>query len=306
DPKRTPGGSSSGSAASVASLMVPLALGSQTHGSTIRPAAYCGVVGYKPSFGLVSRTGTLLQSRPLDQAGLFARSVLDVALVAQTIMGFDADDAYMRPQARPRLVDAVNAEIRMPPRLAFVKGPVWDQAEAGTMAAFQELHEFLGERSVMTDLDPVYEEVTAWHRRVMSADLAKNLADDFNRAPDLFSPQLAEMILYGRDVKAVDYNLGIERMVAFERGLDEIFEQCDAILTPASTGEAPLGLDATGSPAFCTLWTFTGLPAITLPLMTGEAGMPLGVQLVGKKGDDERLLQTAEWLTRQVEDATDD
>lgn len=305
DAKRTPGGSSSGSAASVASLMVPLALGTQTNGSTIRPASFCGVVGYKPSFGLIPRTGMLRQSPPLDQAGVFARSIIDAALMAQTMMGFDAEDTYMRPQARPHLVDAVNAEIRMPPKLAFVQGPAWDQAEEGTKAAFQELSEFLGDRSVPVELDAVYEEVFEWQRRVMEADLAKNFALDFNRAPDQFSPQLTEMITRGRDVKAVDYNIGIDRMGAFERGLDEVFEQYDAILTPATPGEAPLGLEATGSPAFCTLWTFTGLPAISLPLMNGEAGMPLGVQLVGKKGDDERLLQTAAWLTKMVDDAAE-
>jgi len=305
DPNRTPGGSSSGSAAAVASLMVPLALGTQTNGSTIRPASFCGVVGYKPSFGLIPRTGMLRQSPPLDQAGVFARSVGDAALMAQTIMGFDAEDSYMRPQARPRLVETVDSEILMTPRLAFVKTPAWDLAEEGTKAAFAELCDFLEDRSEEVELDEVYDEVFEWQRRVMEADLAKNFAHDFNRASDQFSPQLTEMILRGRDVKAVDYNLGLDRMTLFEEGLDEVFENFDAILTPATPGEAPLGLEATGNPAFCTLWTFTGLPAITLPLMQGDTGMPLGVQLVGKKGDDARLLRTARWLSERVDEAAD-
>ncbi len=135
----------------------------------------------------------------------------------------------------------------------------------------------------------------------MEADLAKNFAADFDRAPDQISPQLTEMVERGRKVMAVDYNLGRDRQVDFERGLDEVFEDFDVILTPATQGEAPVGLDATGSPSFCTLWTFTGMPAITLPLMQGDKGMPLGVQLVGKKRDDARLLRAASWLMAAVE-----
>jgi Asp-tRNA(Asn)/Glu-tRNA(Gln) amidotransferase A subunit family amidase len=306
DPERTPGGSSSGSAAAIASLMVPLALGTQTNGSTIRPASFCGVVGYKPSFGLIPRTGMLRQSPPLDQAGVFARSVIDAALLAETMMGFDVEDAYMRPQARPRLSEALARELPMTPRLAFVKSPAWNLAEEGTKAAFAELVDFLDDRAEEVALDEVYDEVFEWQRRVMEADLAKNFAHDFNRAADQFSPQLTKMIMRGREVRAVDYNLGLDRMSLFEDGLDEVFENFDAILTPAAPGEAPKGLDATGNPAFCTLWTFTGLPAITLPLMQGDAGMPLGVQLVGKKGDDARLLQTAQWLSDRVDEAAEE
>lgn len=306
DATRTPGGSSSGSAASVASVMVPGALGTQTNGSTIRPASFCGVVGYKPSFGMVSRTGMLTQSPPLDQPGVFARSIEDAALMAEAVIGFDAEDVYMRPEARPDLVGAAAAEPPIEPRLAFVKTPAWDQAEEGTKAAFGELAEFLGERCEEVPLDEVYDEVFEWHRRVMEADLAKNFARDFQRAPEKISPQLTEMIERGQKVLAVDYNLGIDRMSLFEHGLDPVFENFEAIITPATPGEAPVGLDATGSPVFSTLWTFTGLPAITLPLMQGEAGMPLGVQLVGKKGDDARLLRTAAWLTRRVDEAAED
>ncbi len=303
DAKRTPGGSSSGSAAAVASLMVPAALGTQTNGSVIRPASFCGVVGYKPSFGTISRSGMLKQSPPLDQPGVFARSIVDAALMAETVIGYDAGDTSVRPEASPGLVAAAAAEPPMPPRLAFVKTPAWDQAEEGTKAAFAELTGFLGDRCEEMPLDEVYDEVFEWHRRVMEADLAKNFAHDFQRAPEQFSPQLTEMIERGQKVLAVDYNLGIERIGLFERGFDALFENFEAIITPAAPGEAPVGLDATGSPAFNTLWTFTGLPAVTLPLMEGEAGMPLGVQLVGKKGDDARLLRTAAWLTRRVDEA---
>jgi len=305
DPKRTPGGSSSGSAAAVASLMVPGAVGTQTNGSTIRPASFCGVVGYKPSFGMISRNGVLRQSPPLDQVGVFARSVEDAALMAEAVIGYDAADKYMRPQAKPRLVEAQAEEPQLEPRLAFMKTPAWDQAEDSTKEAFEELNGFLGARSEEVPLAEVYDEVFEWQRVVMEADLAKNFAREFKRAPEQISPQLTEMIERGQKVSAVEYNLGLERQAEFERGFDELFVDFDVIITPATPGEAPLGLDATGSPVFNTLWTFTGLPAITLPLMSGEAGMPLGVQLVGKKGDDERLMRTAAWLTRLV-DAADD
>lgn len=305
DPARTPGGSSSGSAAAVAALMVPAALGTQTNGSTIRPASFCGVVGYKPSFGLISRSGILRQSPPLDQVGVFARSIEDAALMAEAVIGFDAADSFMRPQARPHLLAAQADDPVIEPRLAFIKTPAWDQAEDGTKAAFEELTAFLGERAEEVPLADVYDEIFELHRRVMEADLAKNFAADFMRAPEQISPQLTEMVERGRKVLAVDYNIGIDRMRMFETGLDVVFEDFDAIITPATPGEAPVGLDATGNPAFSTLWTFTGMPAITLPLMNGENGMPLGVQLVGKKGDDERLLKTAAWLTRRV-DAEDD
>lgn len=307
DPARTPGGSSSGSAASVAAFMVPLALGSQTNGSTIRPASFCGVVGYKPTFGLISRRGALRQSPPLDQVGVFARSVEDAALMAEQMMVFDAADSHMRMRARPALSKTAVAEPPLPPRFAFIKSPAWDQAEAGTKAAFNELAEFLGDSCEAIDIAPVYDEVFEWQRRVMEADLAKNFAADFARAPEQFSQQLTEMIVRGREVHAVDYNIGIDRIDEFANGFEGVFADFDAILTPATAGEAPLGLNATGSPSFCTTWTFTGMPAITLPLMHGEAGMPLGVQLVGRKGDDARLLRTAKWLSDYIErQATDD
>lgn len=303
DAARTPGGSSSGSAASVASLMVPGAVGTQTHGSVIRPAAYCGVVGFKPTYGSISRTGILKQSPPLDQVGVFARSIEDAALLCETVSGYDAEDRAMRPVARPGLVAAQAEDPAIEPRFAFVKTPAWDQAEPGTQAAFEELTGFLGDRTEEVPLADVYDEIYEMHRCVMEADMAKNFAREFERAPDKISPLLAAMIERGRKVSAIEYNIGLERIDIFAEGLDVVFEHFDAILTPASTGEAPVGLDSTGSPVFCTLGTYTGMPALTLPLMQGEAGMPLGVQLIGKKGDDARLLRTAAWLTRHVDEA---
>ena len=200
DATRTPGGSSSGSAAAVASMMVPLALGTQTNGSTIRPASFCGVVGYKPSFGTISRSGMLRQSPPLDQPGVFARSLDDAALMAEVMMGFDAADTYTRPQATPRLLQSARQEPPMPPKLAFMQTPAWDQAEEGTKAAFNELTEFLEDRVDTVELAEVYNEIFDWQQTIIEADLAKNFARDYVRAADQFSSQLTEMIERGRKV----------------------------------------------------------------------------------------------------------
>lgn len=301
DATRTPGGSSSGSAAAVGSFMVPLALGSQTNGSTIRPASFCGVVGYKPSFGLISRHGALRQSLPLDQVGVFARSVEDAAIMAESMMSFDDRDAHMRPKARPHLSDIAMSEPPMPPKVGFLKTTAWEQADNETQEAFAELADFLGDRCAEVEIAEAYDEVEELHRVIMEADLAKNFAYDFDRAPEQFSAKLTEMIERGQKVSAVEYNIAIERQQELERGLDQLMSEYDAILTPSTLGEAPQGLDATGSPAFCTMWSYLGMPAITLPLMQGGAGMPLGAQLVGKKGDDARLLRTASWLDVFIE-----
>lgn len=300
DPTRTPGGSSSGSAAAVAAGMVPIALGTQTNGSVIRPASYCGVVGFKPTFGLIPRHRVLKQSPPLDQIGVFGRTVEDVALAAQSAMGHDNRDPASRPVAVPDLWGICAGEPPMPPTLGLFKGPVWDQAEETTREAFAELQDFLGERAGEAEVAPVFDEAAEWHRKIMVADLAKNFAADFEKAPDQFSEILTGMIQDGREVRAVDYNLGLDRIEMFARAMEPLFEDFDALMTPAVAGEAPEGLASTGSPAFCTLWTFCGMPAVTLPILQGPAGLPLGVQLVGRRGDDARLLRTARWLMDKV------
>lgn len=301
DPARTPGGSSSGSAASVAANMVPLALGTQTNGSVIRPASYCGVVGYKPSFGLASRHRVLRTSRNLDQVGVFARTLEDTALVAEAIIGFDALDADTKIAPCPDLLAKISEDPPMPPKFAYIKGPAWSKCDGGTQEAFGELAGVLGDRVDEIDLGDVYNEVFEWHRMVMEADMAKNLANDYQRNADLFSPVLSAMIERGRKVHAVDYSLALDRMAMFATAFAGMFEDYDAILTPAATGEAPVGVDSTGDPACATLWTFAGMPAMTLPLLQGEAGLPLGVQLVAARGDDARLFRNASWLTKHLE-----
>ena len=299
--EHTPGGSSSGSAAAVAAGMVPLALGTQTNGSVLRPAAYCGAFGFKPTYGLISRHGILRQSPPLDQVGTFARSIEDLALITQLLIGYDENDSSTRPVARQPLLDAAMQEPPFRPWIAFVKTPMWDKAEAETQEAFAELVEAIGGQVEEFALPASFADVWEWHRRIMEADLARSFAAEYDKAADRLSASLRGQIERGRKVSAVEYNDALEKIPAVNRGLNELFDhRYDVILTPATTGTAPRGLDATGDPVFCTLWTFAGMPAVTLPLMRGGNGLPLGVQLVGPRGDDARLLRTARWLTEKV------
>ena len=296
DPAHTPGGSSSGSAAAVAAHMVPVAVGTQTNGSVIRPAAFCGVYGYKPTFGLVPRHGILKQSRPLDQVGFFARTVEDLAVVAEPLAGYDERDPDTRPIARPRLRDVAMAEPPLPPRFAVTKTPNWDEAEEQTRLAIDEVAQALGEQALPFNVPSMFADAWQWHRTIMEADLARNLRGAYDRGRDRLSYSLRGQIERGRAVSAVDYNDAVDRIQATADAFDEIFDRCDAILTAAAPGPAPRGLESTGSPAFCTLWTFAGMPAVTLPLLRAENGLPMGIQLVGRRGDDARLLRTARWL----------
>ena len=296
DPQRTPGGSSSGSAAAVAAQMVPLALGTQTNGSVIRPASYCGVYGYKPTFGTISRYRVLQQSRLLDQVGVFARSLEDLALGAESLMSFDAWDPDLRPRMRPALGSILAQEPPVAPRLAFVRTPVWDQAEGDVQEAFAELVDHLGERVDEVRLPALFEGAVGWHRTIMETDLAVSFARDFERGRDSLSETLCEMIERGRSYRAVAYKQAVAQIPLLVVELDEIFTEYDAILTPAATGEAPFGKASTGSPVFCTLWTLCGVPALTLPVLQGSSGMPIGAQLVAGRWDDARLLRTARWL----------
>jgi len=300
NPEYTPGGSSSGSAAAVAAEMVPLAVGTQTNGSVIRPASFCGVVGFKPSFGRISRHRVLRQSSPLDTVGVFARTVEDAALIAENLMAFDERDPALRPRAHPRLLDTMRAEPPVEPNLAFVKSPVWDQADGDMQEAFVEVAEHLGGLAQEVTLSETFDHVHDWHRTIMEADLAKNFLIDEEKGRDKISAVLREMMDRGKTYTAVAYNQSVEHIAVLNNLLEEVFERFDAILTPATPGPAPKGLASTGNPVFCTLWTYCGLPAITLPLLQASNGMPMGMQLVGPKDDDARLLRTARWLVEQL------
>jgi Asp-tRNA(Asn)/Glu-tRNA(Gln) amidotransferase A subunit family amidase len=301
DPAHTPGGSSSGSAAAVAAGMVPLALGSQTGGSTIRPAAYCGVYGLKPTHGLISRHGMFQLSRTLDHVGLFARTLEDLALLLEELVGHDEGDPDTRPRARVPYRRVAAEEPPLPPMFAFVRTSRWADVEPDAREAFDELTAALGERVEPLELSVPAEETAAWHQAVMDAEMASNLAREWERGRDRLSGWLRDRLARAREVRAVDYLAALARIPALRASFTELFEQrYDAILTPAAFGTAPAGLESTGDPAFCSLWTLVGFPAISLPIMRGASGLPLGVQLVGARHGDARLLRTARWLVEHV------
>ena len=301
DPAHTPGGSSSGSAAAVAAGMVPLALGSQTTGSTIRPASYCGVYGFKPTHGLVPRHGMFQLSRTLDHVGLFARSVEDIALLLEVLAAHDERDPDSCPRARVPYREVAAAEPPLTPMFAFVKTSLWDRVDADAREAFGELVEQLGDRVEEIELVTPAEEVLEWQRAIGGAEIAINLRREWDKGRDKLSPALRSRIEAGRDVRAVDYLRALGRIPELNASLVELFEQrFDAILTLPAFGTAPKGLESTGDPAFCALWTLCGMPALNVPLMQGANGLPLGVQLVGARHRDAQLLRTARWLVAHL------
>jgi Asp-tRNA(Asn)/Glu-tRNA(Gln) amidotransferase A subunit family amidase len=296
DTKRTPGGSSSGTAAAVAAGMVPVAIGSQTNGSIIRPASFCGVFAMKPSHGVVSRAGVLPLSRSLDHMGPFARSIDDLALVLDVIAGYDPADPDTRPLA-PRNFREVAAEnFGLAPRFAFVKTAVWDKADAEAREAIEQLASDLGDNCFTYDMPDWYAPAWEAHRMVMASEMAANLGTIADKGGDKVSQRFHELMAEGRQVTAPRYLNAVALGRTLREAIDELFQQeCTAILTLSTPGVAPEGT-ATGNPVFNSLWSLLGLPAITLPLLQGESGMPIGVQLVGAFNDDARLLRTANWL----------
>jgi Asp-tRNA(Asn)/Glu-tRNA(Gln) amidotransferase A subunit family amidase len=303
--EHTPGGSSSGSAAAVASGMVSLALGSQTNGSTIRPASYCGVIGFKPTHGLISRHRVSALSRTLDHVGLFARTIEDIAMLAEQLIGYDEADPDTRPLARVPLLAIAAEEPPLTPMFAFVKTPMWERADDDTREGFAELIEELGTAVEDVELFPSALEAWEFHQTIMSAEMAFNLEREYRNGGDQLSEKLRNQIEQGRRVRAVDYQRALAGIGPIHSSFVELFEQrYDAIVTPAAPGPAPKGLENTGDPSFCTLWTLCGMPSISLPLMQAKNGLPIGVQLVGPRGGDARLLRTARWLMQRLAPAT--
>ena len=301
NPEHTPGGSSSGSAAAVAAQMVPLALGSQTAGSVIRPAAFCGDYALKPTHGLIPRTGVLTLSRTLDHIGLFARSLDDLALLGEVLVGYDEGDPDTRPRARPPLRSVLAEEPPIPPTLAFIKTPHWDRVDSDAKEAYAELIEALGDRVEEVELMPSARDAWDWQRTIMEVEMASNLESLWVAGREKLSERLRALMERGRETRAIDYQRVLRSLPALRDSFDELFmERYDAILTPPALGTAPKGLGATGDPVFCVLWTLLGMPAVTLPLMRGANGLPLGVQLVGRRNFDARLLRTARWLEQRV------
>lgn len=289
NPKHTPGGSSSGSAAAVGAGFCPLAFGTQTAGSIIRPAAYCGVVGFKPSYGTLHRGGMKVMSESLDTIGVMARSTADCALAMGAMSGLDyGDPAAKAPRA---------------PRLALVMGPTADQAAPETLALMERAAEAC--RRAGATVTPVVlpEAVTAAyeaHAYVMNMESAEALGWEMARASAQVSPVLRERMEWGAAQPRAKLVEGRAAFVAARAALPGAIEGFDAVLCPSAPGEAPEGLGWTGDPAFNSLWTLLHGPCVTVPAGFGPKGLPLGVQIVGRIGEDAATLAWAEWVKAAI------
>ena len=282
----SPGGSSSGSAAAVAAGMVPVAIGTQTAGSVIRPAAFCGVYGLKPTYGLFPRAGVLEEAHSLDTVGVFANSLGGIAAVTQVL----AKHYKHRPGP-----DYLRACRNGTPRFAFVKTPAWPLAENAAKAVFEGFADALGGACERVELPPSFDRAIEWHRTIMLSEMALNYAPYYERGKERLSAVLREAIEAGRQSPAVDYARALREREGLYRQLAALLAPYDAILTPSAPGPAPRGFETTGNPIFCSIWTYLGVPALNLPLLELN-GLPLGVQLVGLRFDEERLLGAAAWL----------
>jgi Asp-tRNA(Asn)/Glu-tRNA(Gln) amidotransferase A subunit family amidase len=278
DPTRTPGGSSSGSAAAVAAGTVPVATGTQTAGSVNRPASYCGVVGYKATFGLLPTDGIKLMSPALDTVGLVARTVADTVLVCEALLG------WTRAAGMPAA-----------PRLGFARTPIWDRVTPDAAAAIERGVADRG-RVEEIDLPAGFEELIDAQTTVQSYESARSLAHELATNPELLSDELREALGAGAAIPADVYGRALETRERHGPPLVEVLERFDGMLTPSTTGVPPIGLDHTGDPVFSRAWNYLGAPCVSLPLVTTGGGLPVGLQLVGAPGSDRRLLAAAAWL----------
>lgn len=298
NPAHTPGGSSSGSAAAVAAGFVPVAIGTQTLGSVIRPAAFCGVVGYKPSFGAISRTGIHPFSATLDHVGVFARSVDDAAWFAACLMGPDARDESTTVRGAQHTLAVPLAPLGHLPRFAVVRTSKWSLATEAQRANFAEVVATLKDAGAVVREVPLPKAFDdAWDNvmTIMTRDAVKSFGPVESRHRIRLSPPLIEILDRGHRVTPEEYSKARARRDEYKRWLDTLFDGCDAIATIPAPGEAPEGLASTGDASFNSLWTQTGLPAVTIPSGRGPRGLPLGLQVVGRYREDERTLQVAAW-----------
>ncbi len=297
--EHTPGGSSSGSAAAVADHMVPLALGTQTAGSVIRPASYCGVYAMKPTFGLISRLGVTMQSHTLDTLGVFGRSLEDLGLILDCLSAWDGRDPASYQRSQGSLARALTEEPPLPPRLAFCRTPAWRFADASLEAAFSPLVETLGAHCEAIELPDAFAGIVEAQRTVQLAENAAYYGPLLDRGRAAISNDMAARLEDGAAIPVRRYLDALNTREALYSEQRRVMERFDAILCPAAPGPAPRGFATTGDPAFNGLWTYLGAPAVTLPVLRA-GGLPLGVQLVGPRRNDGRLLRTARWLERHL------
>jgi Asp-tRNA(Asn)/Glu-tRNA(Gln) amidotransferase A subunit family amidase len=289
--QHTPGGSSSGSAAAVADHMVPIAFGTQTSSSIIRPAAYCGVVGYKPSVNLINRAGLKFLSDSLDTLGVLARTVPDAALICEELSGAS--------------VARFDEARSIKPRIGFCRTPYWNQADSATQAALEGALPRLaqaGARVEAVELDHEFEALADVQIRMSSYEFYRALSHERIRFPKLISDSLTQRIRGGAQVTRAQYVETHEIAARCRARVDDIHRSYDVLLSPSASGEAPRGLASTGDPIFGLTWTLMHGPAITLPVFTGPKGLPIGAQVTGPRGSDATTLVTAEWIRRVLTD----
>lgn len=297
----TPGGSSSGSAAAVSAGIVPLALGTQTQGSVIRPAAYCGVVGFKPTYGTIARTGVLPLAWSLDHVGLFARTVADATYVLRLVAGTDAGDPHAsHVPGTGTVAKAAGRRIGM---LTKQAGGALEPAQQAALDALAERLSRDGAEIVMVDLPAEIFDTPRHALTLMGVEAAITHGELVDRSPELVSVPMRELVAQGRALPATDYAMTkvLQGRMAhrFDRWLRETMA-LDALLVAPASGEPPRGLDFTGDASFCAPWTFLGVPAVTVPAGFGPAGLPLGAQLVGAANGDVALLDLAEWVEQRT------
>jgi Asp-tRNA(Asn)/Glu-tRNA(Gln) amidotransferase A subunit family amidase len=300
DRRRTPGGSSSGSAAAVAARHVPMAIGSQTNGSTIRPASYCGIYGFKPSRGIISRRGALQTSKTLDQVGVFARTLQDVALLGDVLGGYDAGDeaSYLRP--RPGMLEGYGAEPPVEPCFAWFELPFNDRLSPAAREGFEELLEALGDRVERIPTPASVAGLVEHQKVIHEYELCQHLREEIEHHWDDLSEALRTVVERARGYTPAQYQESLAMVSAAEAYFAGFFCDYDAIVAPAAAGEAPELPAGTGDPVFCTIWTFCGLPCLCVPLLEGESGLPVGAQLIGSADGDDRLLRSTRWLVEHL------
>jgi len=281
----TPGGSSSGSAAAVADCMAPLAFGSQTAASLIRPAAYCGVCAFKPTTGAFDLSGVMALAPSLDTLGVLARDPRDLMLARSLLT---ATPLPASPDFSDRL-----------PRVSLMRGPHWQDGTIEmrdicrrAMAALSECGAETGEIAH----PPLFAELTEAQKTVMGYETARSRADLFDAHRAAISDQFAQLIEDGKRITDARYHAALVTRDRANAMIEVMFGDCDALLVPSAPGEAPEGLGATGDPLFSRMWNLLQLPCVALPLGAGPRGLPLGIQLIGRKGGDEKLLAIAEWV----------
>ncbi len=302
DKNRTPGGSSSGSAASVASFMAPASIGSQTGGSVIRPASYCGVVGYKPSYGLISRNGVLRTSYSLDQIGMFGRKVEDVAMLAKVLIKKDKYDPATIHYSTENILSETKKGPIFEHKFIFYKTDHWKIIDKKSRESFEYFIKSFKKNIEIFDTPSYFKDIHKYHQIIHETDLANNFSIYYQKFKKKLSKYMQDAISNGNKYTAKEYAEAIDFMKRSYESYEEVFEDYHGVLSPSSPGVAPKGLKSTGTAEFNKVWSYLGTPCISLPLLEGENNLPLGVQLIGNKYDDHRFLGVANWLEKECQE----